>query len=120
VKAEHRNQLVDFVPILLLANAFRDPNQVTNLLLLLLELDIGVEHRVVGLTFEKKLKSLDITLMEAIVNALVSFLSMRSGVHVPADGTRVLWGSKSSKTLPSSSSSATHPPAWRWVPTGYK
>mmetsp|Transcript_10835 Transcript_10835/g.20640 ORF Transcript_10835/g.20640 Transcript_10835/m.20640 type:complete len:381 (-) Transcript_10835:78-1220(-) len=77
--AEHGHELGDFI-LLLLEDALSDPHQVSDLLLL--ELDIGVEAGVVHLPLEGKLKHLNITLIEGIIDGLVRGRSM----DVPESG----------------------------------
>mmetsp|Transcript_4549 Transcript_4549/g.9179 ORF Transcript_4549/g.9179 Transcript_4549/m.9179 type:complete len:353 (+) Transcript_4549:63-1121(+) len=76
VEAEDGNELVDLV-LLLLEDAFRNPDQVTDFLFL--EFDISVEAPKVELTFKCKLKHLNVTLVKSIVNGLVS----SARVHIP-------------------------------------
>mmetsp|Transcript_26120 Transcript_26120/g.52959 ORF Transcript_26120/g.52959 Transcript_26120/m.52959 type:complete len:219 (+) Transcript_26120:1137-1793(+) len=78
--AEYRYKLIDLV-LLLLKDAFGDPDKVTNFLLL--ELDVGVKYGKVHLSLKGKLELLDVTLVECIINRLVSTATL---MNVPYGG----------------------------------
>jgi len=81
--AKDRYKLVDLI-LLCLKDALGDPDHVTDFLLL--ELDVSVKDSKVKLSFERQFEHLDITLIECVVNAL---LSTSSRVDIPNG--RVLW-----------------------------
>mmetsp|Transcript_25134 Transcript_25134/g.53566 ORF Transcript_25134/g.53566 Transcript_25134/m.53566 type:complete len:87 (+) Transcript_25134:221-481(+) len=65
ILGENLYKLVDFI-LLLLEDAFRDPDQVTDFLLL--QLNISIEAAKVELIFERQFQLLNIALVEGVID----------------------------------------------------
>mmetsp|Transcript_316 Transcript_316/g.590 ORF Transcript_316/g.590 Transcript_316/m.590 type:complete len:337 (-) Transcript_316:267-1277(-) len=81
IERKHRHKLVNLL-LLLLQNTFANPHQISNLLLL--QLDVRIKRPKVHLSLERQLQHLHVPLVECIVNGLAIRSSRR--VHVPNGG----------------------------------